>query len=40
MDGGFDFQVIWDNLAYFLVGRYPSGPLGGVALTLYLAVVS
>lgn len=35
-----DFGVIWDNLGYFLVGRYPHGPLGGLGLTLYLAVVS
>jgi polar amino acid transport system permease protein len=32
-----DFQVVWDNLSYFFVGRYPKGPLGGVGLTLYLA---
>jgi polar amino acid transport system permease protein len=35
-----DFSVIRDNLTYFLIGRYPSGPLGGLALTLWLAVVS
>jgi polar amino acid transport system permease protein len=35
-----DFSVIKDNLTYFLIGRYPHGPLGGVALTLLLAVVS
>jgi polar amino acid transport system permease protein len=35
-----DFQVVWDNLSYFFVGRYPKGPLGGVGLTLYLAVVA
>jgi polar amino acid transport system permease protein len=38
--GGLDFSVIWDNLSYFFIGRYPKGPLGGVGLTLYLAVVS
>lgn len=32
--------VIADNWVYFLIGRYPNGPLGGVALTLYLAVAS
>jgi polar amino acid transport system permease protein len=37
---GLDFHVIWDNLTYFFIGRYPHGPLGGVALTFYLAVVS
>lgn len=40
MTGGLDFSVITDNLTYFLVGRYPHGALGGVALTLTLAVVS
>ena len=37
---GLDFHVIWENLTYFFIGRYPHGPLGGVALTFYLAVVS
>jgi len=40
MIGGLDFGVIRENLPYFFFGRYPQGPLGGVALTLYLAVVS
>ena len=40
MVGGLDFSVIWENLSYFFIGRYPKGPLGGVGLTLYLAVVS
>ncbi len=40
MIGGLDFSVVRDNLSYFFLGRYPRGPLGGVALTLYLAVVS
>jgi polar amino acid transport system permease protein len=35
-----DVDVIRDNLAYFLLGRYPNGPFGGAALTLYLALVS
>jgi polar amino acid transport system permease protein len=34
------FSVISDNIVYFLVGRFPHGPLGGVALTLILAVIS
>jgi polar amino acid transport system permease protein len=34
------FAVISDNIVYFLVGRFPHGPLGGVALTLILAVIS
>ncbi len=37
---GLDFHVIGDNLTYFFIGRYPHGPLGGVALTFYLAIVS
>ena len=40
MIGGLDFTVVRENLPYFFLGRYPKGPLGGVALTLYLAVVS
>jgi polar amino acid transport system permease protein len=35
-----NFQVIADNFVYFMIGRFPDGPLGGVGLTLYLAVVS
>ncbi len=35
-----DFTVIQNNLTYFLIGGYPQGPIGGVALTLYLAVSS
>ena len=34
------FAVISENIVYFLVGRFPHGPLGGVALTLILAVIS
>ncbi len=36
----FDFSVIGENMVYFLIGRYPHGPIGGIALTLYLAAVS
>lgn len=35
-----DFSVISENLTYFMIGRYPHGPLGGIGLTLYLAAVS
>ncbi|BCS55124.1 amino acid ABC transporter permease [Geobacter sp. SVR] len=35
-----DFKVIADNFTYFMIGRYPDGPLGGVGLTIYLAVAS
>ena len=40
MGSWLDFTVVRDNLTYFMIGRYPHGPLGGVALTLYLAVAS
>lgn len=40
MIGGLDFTVVRENLSYFFIGRYPKGPVGGVALTLYLAAVS
>jgi polar amino acid transport system permease protein len=40
MDSWLDFTVIGNNLTYFLIGSYPHGSLGGVALTLYLAVTS
>lgn len=40
MGSSFDFTVIYTNLTYFMIGSYPHGKLGGVALTLYLAVVS
>ena len=40
MDQFLNFQVIADNFTYFMVGRYPQGPLGGLGLTLYLALVS
>jgi polar amino acid transport system permease protein len=36
----FNISVITDNFTYFMIGRFPHGPLGGVGLTLYLAVVS
>lgn len=40
MEQFLNFQVIWDNFTYFMIGRFPNGPLGGVGLTIYLAVVS
>jgi polar amino acid transport system permease protein len=40
MDQIFNTAVITDNFTYFMIGRWPNGPLGGVGLTLYLAVVS
>ncbi|MFM0470500.1 amino acid ABC transporter permease [Paraburkholderia strydomiana] len=32
-------DIIRDNWLVFLIGQYPSGPLGGLALTLILSVV-
>jgi polar amino acid transport system permease protein len=40
MDSWLDFTVVRNNLTYFFIGSYPHGSLGGVALTLYLAVTS
>lgn len=40
MGSWLDFTVIRTNFVYFLIGSYPHGPLGGIGLTLYLAVVS
>jgi polar amino acid transport system permease protein len=37
---GLDFTVVKDNFTYFMIGRYPDGPLGGLGLTIYLAVAS
>ncbi|WP_127077663.1 amino acid ABC transporter permease [Rhodomicrobium lacus] len=35
-----NFSVILDNLDYLLIGAWPDGPLGGLALTLILSVLS
>jgi polar amino acid transport system permease protein len=40
MEELFNFSVITDNFTYFMIGRFPEGPLGGLGLTVYLAVVS
>jgi polar amino acid transport system permease protein len=40
MDTGLDFTIIKDNFTYFMIGRYPNGPLGGLSLTIILAVVA
>ena len=39
MEPGFDFSVVWTNITHFMIGRYPSGPIGGLMLTLYLALL-
>ena len=33
-------EVITDNLGYLLVGAWPDGPVGGLAMTLTLAILS
>jgi polar amino acid transport system permease protein len=40
MEQLFDIKVITDNFTYFMIGRFPEGPLGGLGLTIYLAVAS
>ncbi len=40
MDQMFNLSVITDNFTYFMVGRFPHGPLGGLGLTVYLAVTA
>lgn len=35
-----NFSVIWDNIDYLLIGAWPNGPVGGLALTLVLSVLS
>jgi polar amino acid transport system permease protein len=37
---GLDFSIIRENWLYFLIGRYPAGPLGGIALSFWLAIAS
>lgn len=32
--------VITDNLGYLLLGAWPDGPIGGLALTLVLSILS
>jgi polar amino acid transport system permease protein len=39
METGLDFSVVWTNITHFMIGRYPSGPIGGLMLTLYLALL-
>ncbi|HMK44502.1 MAG TPA: amino acid ABC transporter permease [Dissulfurispiraceae bacterium] len=40
METGLDFTVVRENIVYFMVGAWPDGPIGGLALTIYLAVAS
>jgi polar amino acid transport system permease protein len=32
------WDVVWNNLDYFLIGAYPQGPLGGLAMSILLAI--
>lgn len=32
------WEVVWNNLDYFLIGAYPDGPLGGLAMGILLAL--
>jgi polar amino acid transport system permease protein len=34
------FEILKENWLYLLIGQYPAGPLGGLALTLAIALVS
>lgn len=33
-----NWSVVWDNLDYFLWGAFPQGPLGGIAMSILLAI--
>lgn len=32
------WEVVWNNMDYFLIGAYPQGPLGGLAMGILLAL--
>ncbi|MGM0610582.1 MAG: amino acid ABC transporter permease [Thermodesulfobacteriota bacterium] len=32
------WDVVWNNFDYFLIGAYPDGPLGGLAMSILLAL--
>lgn len=32
------WNVVWNNFDYFLIGAYPEGPLGGLAMSILLAL--
>ena len=32
------WDIVFRNFDYFLIGAYPKGPLGGLAMTVILAV--
>ena len=33
------WEVVWNNMSYLLLGAYPKGPLGGLALSIVMALV-
>jgi len=33
-----NWQIVWENMDYFLIGPYPDGPLGGLAMSILLAL--
>ena len=33
------WEVVWDNFGYLLCGAYPNGPLGGLALSIVMALI-
>lgn len=33
-----NWKIVWDNMDYFLIGAYPDGPLGGLAMSILLAL--
>lgn len=33
------WEVVWDNMRFLLLGAFPNGPLGGLALSIAMAVV-
>jgi len=33
-----NWDVVWNNFDYFLIGAYPDGPLGGLAMSILLAL--
>jgi len=34
------WDIVWNNFSYFLIGAYPQGPLGGLAMSILLALGS
>lgn len=32
------WDIVWNNFDYFLIGAYPEGPLGGLAMSILLAL--